>query len=67
EEDQTPYKLRHDPSHPDADENGMVRLPNVDLVQEMTDLMMAQRAYEANVSAFNAAKFMTQKALEIGR
>jgi len=67
EADQAEFKQKYDPTHPDADANGMVRLPNIDLVQEMTDLMMAQRVYEANVSAFNASKLITQKALEIGR
>jgi flagellar basal-body rod protein FlgC len=66
-EDQSPFKLKYDPSHPDADANGFVRLPNVDLVTELTDLIVAQRVYEANISAFNAAKAMALKALEIGR
>jgi len=66
-EDQTPFKLKYDPSHPDADASGMVRLPNVDLLTEITDLIMSQRVYEANVTAFNAGKGMALKALEIGR
>ncbi len=66
-EDLSPFKLKYDPSHPDADEKGMVRLPNVDLLTEITDLMMSQRVYEANVTAFNAGKGMALKALEIGR
>ena len=55
------------PDHPDADENGYVDLPNVDLIKETIDSMEATRAYEANVTAFNAIKLMSQKALEIGR
>jgi len=58
---------RYDPAHPDADREGYVRLPNVDLVKEMTDLITATRAYEANVAAVNAFKAMFRKALEIGR
>lgn len=67
EQDQSPYKQQFDPNHPDADEQGMVRLPNVDLLTEITDMMVAVRAYEANVSAFNAAKSMALRALDIGR
>ena len=55
------------PGHPDADGNGYVNMPNVNPIIEMTDLMAATRAYEANVSAIQAAKAMAQKALEIGR
>ena len=53
-------------SHPAADANGMVQYANVNLVDEMTTLMTATRAYEANVRALNAARSMAQKALEIG-
>jgi flagellar basal-body rod protein FlgC len=66
-EDDSPFKLDLNPGHPDADENGYVRLPNIDEVQEMIDMMTATRAYEANVTAFNATKNMALKALEIGR
>lgn len=66
-EDPSPFKEVYDPTHPDADENGIVRLPNVDMLQEITDLMMATRIYEANLTAFNAAKAMALRALEIGR
>lgn len=59
--------MKYDPSHPDADENGYVRYPNVNVVQEMTDLIDATRSYEANVTAFNAGKAMATKGLEIGR
>lgn len=67
QEDQAPFKLKFDPTHPDADENGMVRLPNVDMLQEITDMMVSTRVYEANVTAFNASKSMAMRALEIGR
>ncbi|HHW23177.1 MAG TPA: flagellar basal body rod protein FlgC [Clostridiaceae bacterium] len=66
-EDQTPFKEVYDPSHPDADENGIVRMPNVDIVTEMVNMISATRAYEANITALNASKSMASKALEIGR
>ncbi|BCV20806.1 flagellar basal body rod protein FlgC [Moorella sp. Hama-1] len=66
-EDNTPPRLVYDPSHPDADANGYVALPNINVVNEMVDMITASRAYEANVTALNAAKAMTLKALEIGR
>ncbi len=56
----------YDPTHPDADKNGYYYLPNVDTSQEMIDMMAATRAYEANVTAFNAMKSMALKGLEIG-
>lgn len=62
-----PFKEVYDPSHPDADERGIVRLPNVNVIEEMVDLMNAARAYEAGVTAMNTAKQMALKALEIGR
>jgi len=65
--DQSEFKLDYNPSHPDADENGYVRLPNVEVVQEMTDMMAAVRAYEANITALNAFKDMAVKTLEIGK
>lgn len=65
--DETPFKLLYQPEHPDADENGYVRLPNVDLLKETVDMVTATRSYEANVTAFNASKQMVLKALEIGR
>ncbi len=66
-EDQTPFKLMYQPEHPDADEIGYVKLPNVDPLREMVDLMSATRSYEANVTTLNATKNMLMKALEIGR
>ncbi|MDD2483988.1 MAG: flagellar basal body rod protein FlgC [Eubacteriales bacterium] len=56
----------YDPTHPDANADGYYYLPNVDTSQEMIDMMAATRAYEANVTAFNAIKSMAMKALEIG-
>ena len=64
-EDAQPFKLVHNPSHPDADEQGYVLMPNIDVVREFVDLIAAQRAYEANVSAIQGAKDMFMKALEI--
>jgi len=65
--DMSEFKLDYNPSHPDADEDGYVRLPNVEVVQEMTDMMAAYRAYEANITALNAFKDMATKTLEIGK
>jgi flagellar basal-body rod protein FlgC len=64
-EDPTDGKLVYDPSHPDANADGYVRMPNVDTVTEMVDLIDAQRSYEANVTAMSAAKQMFSKTLEI--
>ncbi len=66
-ENQSPFKRVHDPGHPDADAEGYVSLPNVNLLEEMADMMTATRAYEANVTAVKSAKRMALKALEIGR
>ena len=66
-EDRTPPKLVYNPSHPDADTDGYVKMPNVDVLKEMVDMISATRAYEANVTALNATKSMFIKALEIGR
>ncbi|MEW6658359.1 MAG: flagellar basal body rod protein FlgC [Thermodesulfobacteriota bacterium] len=57
----------YDPSHPDADQNGMVLYPDINPVSEMVHLMLASRAYEANVAVLRTGKSMAQKALEIGR
>jgi len=66
-EDQSPLVPVYDPNHPDANEEGYVMMPNVNTAQEMIDMLGASRAYEANVTAFNATKAMILKALEIGR
>ena len=65
--DQAPQRRVYDPGHPDADAQGYVALPNVNAVSEMTDLISASRAYEANVTALNTAKQMFSKTLEILR
>ncbi len=66
-EDQSEFKLIFNPEHPDADENGYVRMPNVDSLKETVDMMEAYRAYQANITALNTTKQMAVKALEIGR
>ena len=65
--DNTPGELDYNPSHPDANEEGYVQMPNVDMVKEMVDMMSAYRSYEANITALNAIKGMAVKALEISR
>ncbi len=65
--DNAPLKLMYDPNHPDANRDGYVEMPNVNIVTEMVDMITASRAYEANVAAVNAAKSMAAKALDIGR
>ena len=67
EDYETDFIKEYDPSHPDADENGYVSYPNVNTVTEMTNLIDATRAYEANTTAFNASKAMAEKGLAIGR
>ncbi|MGE0174418.1 MAG: flagellar basal body rod protein FlgC [Oligoflexales bacterium] len=57
----------HDPSHPDADENGFVNMPNIQVMSEMVNMIMATRAYEANATALDAAKQMAARSIEIGR
>ncbi|GAK02062.1 flagellar basal-body rod protein FlgC [Geomicrobium sp. JCM 19037] len=66
-EDETPFEQMYAPGHPDANEEGMLFLPNVDPLKEMVDIMGATRSYEANVTVFDAHKGMMMKALEIGR
>lgn len=66
-EDQNPPRLQYDPSHPDANAEGYVAYPNVNVVEEMADMIAATRAYEANVTATQAAKSMALKTLEISR
>lgn len=62
-----PPRMVYDPSHPDANAKGYVAMPNINLVEEMTDLMTATRAYEANITAAQSAKRMALKALDIGQ
>ena len=66
-EDPTEMPVTYDPTHPDADENGYVEMPNVTLVKEIADAMAATQAYSANVTAFNTLKTVLQRGLEIGR
>ncbi len=66
-EDQRDLNPVYNPDHPDANEEGYVMMPNVDLVKETVDGMAATRAYEANITAFNAMKLMAQRALDIGK
>jgi flagellar basal-body rod protein FlgC len=64
-EDTTPFKRVYNPEHPDADADGYVMMPNVDIMKEMVDMISASRSYEANVTVLNAAKSMMMKAFEI--
>ena len=66
-EDDSDLKLEYDPTHPDANEDGYVELPNVDLIKEMADAMAVNQAYAANVTALNVLKQVVAKGLEIGR
>lgn len=61
------FKMVYDPNHPDADANGMVRMPNINPVEEMANMLNAARSYEANLAALNTAKTLALKALELGR
>lgn len=65
--DNTPFKVVYDPGHPDADKDGNVAMPNVNIMEEMVNMMMAFRAYEASVSVFNISKSMFMKVLELGK
>lgn len=66
-EDTSPFIRTYDPTHPDADSEGYVSMPNVNTIEEMTNLISANRSYEANITAFNATKSMITSALNIGR
>jgi flagellar basal-body rod protein FlgC len=66
-EDSTSFKQIYSPGHPHADKAGYVSMPNVDVMTEMADILIARRSYEANVTAIGATKAMALKALEIGR
>ena len=65
--DNSPLRQVYEPSHPDANSEGYVSYPNVNVVAEMTDMISASRSYEANITALNSIKRMSAKALEIGR
>jgi flagellar basal-body rod protein FlgC len=66
-EDSSPLKSVYDPGHPDADANGYVQMPNVEPVEEMTDLITESRSYEANVTAMQSAKTMFSRTLDLLR
>ncbi len=66
-EDPRPPIIKYMPGHPDADADGLVRFPNVNIFEEMVNMISAQRSYEANVTTVNAIKSMAMKALEIGK
>jgi len=66
-QDQTPFRRRYEPSHPDADADGFVMLPNVDGEQEMVDMLGAARAYQANIAAIGMIREMVAKSLELGK
>ncbi|MGQ9485399.1 MAG: flagellar basal body rod protein FlgC [Desulfosoma sp.] len=61
------FKTVYDPNHPDADADGMVRMPNINPVEEMANMLNAARSYEANLAALNTAKTLALRALELGR
>jgi flagellar basal-body rod protein FlgC len=67
EDDRTLGKKVYEPGHPDADADGYVEYPNVNIVTEMVDMITASRAYEANITAFNESKQIMSRALDIGR
>ena len=66
-EDQSPQRQRYEPSHPDADKDGYVMLPNVDPAEEMVDMLSAARAYQANLTAIGLIRDLVQRALDLGR
>lgn len=66
-EDQTPFRRRYEPSHPDADTDGFVALPNVDPSEEMVDMLGAARAYQANLAAIGLIRDVVSRSLELGK
>jgi flagellar basal-body rod protein FlgC len=66
-EDTEPFRRRYEPAHPDADKDGYVQMPNVDVPEEMVDMLGAARAYQANLTAISVIRETIQKALELGR
>jgi flagellar basal-body rod protein FlgC len=66
-EDQTPFRVRYEPSHPDADEQGFVAMPNVDVPEEMVNMLGAARAYQANLTAIGLIRDTMQRALDLGK
>lgn len=66
-EDQSPFKTIYKPGHPDADNNGYLKLPNINVVEEMVNMISAMRAYDASISSFKTSRDMMNKALQMGR
>ena len=66
-EDTSPFRRRYDPSHPDADAEGFVAMPNVDAPEELVDMLSAARAYQANLTAIGLIREIVQKSLELGK
>ena len=66
-EDQTPFRQRYEPTHPDADARGFVSMPNVDVPEEMVDMVGAARAYQANLAAITLIRDTIQRALDLGK
>jgi flagellar basal-body rod protein FlgC len=66
-EDDSPFKIVYNPSHPDADKDGYLKKPNVDLAVEMANMLMARNAFSANLAAIKSTRQMVLKALEIGK
>ena len=66
-QDEKPFVLKYEPNHPDADEGGYVQYPNINPVEEMVNMLEAQRSYESNLTVLNTAKQLAMRALEIGR
>jgi flagellar basal-body rod protein FlgC len=66
-EDGRAPRMKYDPTHPDANQEGYVEMPNIDIAEEMTNMMISKRSFEANVAAINATKSMIARALEIGK
>ena len=66
-EDKSEFRRRYEPSHPDADADGFVAVPNVDVPEEMVDMIGAARAYQANLTAINLIRDTVQKALELAK
>jgi flagellar basal-body rod protein FlgC len=66
QDQQSPTRWIHDPAHPDANPDGWVEMPNVNVIEEMTEMITASRSYEANATAFETLKKMAMRALSIG-
>jgi len=66
-EDTSPFRMKYQPGHPLADENGYVKMSNVNLVEEMADMISASRSYQTNVEIVNTAKTLLQKTLQLGQ